>query len=473
MPTTIAIIGAGCAGLGAAATLVEQSDVDVRVILIEATGRIGGRAWTSTDPNDLPVDMGPQFIQDPDVNPWKQIALETLDYNPDDLVQPSMDPWYRINEGGVWSDVFMNDGIKAANAMLDGEYRRACGYANAPILTGNAPALCDGQQDLRLALGSNGLGPIAESAEPWQYVASDLERQADEDAGENIYVKTGLGTLVAGYGDWLLSRYGLRLNFVPNVPIDKIDDTNPAAVRLHAGDNETASVDFCIVTIPCGELKSIIFKPPLPGDVERAAGLVRLGSYKKVAFRPTSFPPPPEGADEDEDSALKQDCDYYIYKAPARENDDPDQPYRPDTGGTWQYFRLPTDPTILICVTAGDFARRLDDLPDDQVSASVIDLLSAAYPGGDFPPQRSEVVVTNWTHQPYVHGAYSYTWYDERLGADNPFPLDARALIAKPHGRVHFAGEATWIPAYGTIQGAYWSGDRAAREILEILRAAH
>src|SRR4051812_18198788 len=64
--TRIAIIGAGCAGLGAAATLMEDG-ADVSVDLIEANDRIGGRARTSTQYHDLPVDLGPQFIQDPKI----------------------------------------------------------------------------------------------------------------------------------------------------------------------------------------------------------------------------------------------------------------------------------------------------------------------------------------------------------------------------------------------------------------------
>lgn len=462
MPT-IAIIGAGCAGLGATSALL-KSGVDLNVVLIEATDRMGGRAITSTVYPLVPLDLGPQFIQDPDINPWKEIATE-LGYSEEELMQPDMNAYYRILEGGVWSDVFMNPGIEAANAALDEQYRKACGYPNVPIMTGNAPAFCDGQRDLRLALGSNSLGAIAESAEPWQYVASDRQRQDHVDAGANIYVKDGLGTLVAAFGKDLRDTNQLKLQFASPVVVDAIDDTDPAKVKIHAGDQEAISVDFCIVTIPCAEIEKIAFRPPLPGEMARAAEFIQLGSYKKVAFQPTQFPA------ADGPNPLNEDTDYYIYKAPARENDDPEKPFLPDTGGTWQYFRLPTKPDVLICVAAGDFARRLDGLPDNQVSASVIALLTAAYPGGNFAPQGNEVVITNWTNAPYVHGAYSYTRYDEALGPDNPFPLDARALIAQPHGRVHFAGEATWIPAYGTIQGAYWSGQRAAADILAIIRA--
>jgi monoamine oxidase len=39
-------------------------------------------------------------------------------------------------------------------------------------------------------------------------------------------------------------------------------------------------------------------------------------------------------------------------------------------------------------------------------------------------------------------------------------------LIGRPEGRVYFAGEHT-APWNGWMEGALWSGERAAQEILE------
>jgi monoamine oxidase len=171
-----------------------------------------------------------------------------------------------------------------------------------------------------------------------------------------------------------------------------------------------------------------------------------------VAFRPTTFPPiDPNDAPFAADG-IALNCEYYIYDFAL--------------DGVWQYFRLPTDPTILICVACGDFARRLDDMLPADATIAVRNVLTAAYPTGDFTPAANQVVVSNWTQAPYVHGAYSYTRYDDRLAPDNPIPFEARERIREPHGRIHFAGEATWTEAYGTIHGAYNSGVRAAQEIL-------
>lgn len=450
MAKTIAIIGAGCAGLGAATTLMAREDLELNVVLIDANDLIGGRAETWSDPR-LPVDIGPQFIQDPEINPWAEILKTMPPYDKLDIEPIAMTPVYRIQTGPeIWTTSLAgNMGISATDSQLSGQYQIASGFANAPIMTGNAPEFCKGQQDIRLSLGSSGYGAIAESVEPWQYIASDQARQEEVESAGNLYVPGGLGTLVKRYGEKLISDNPMNLSFM-NAAVTSIDDTGARRVALETADGDRLKYDFCIVTIPVGEIEKLTFLPPLSGDRIRANGFIKLGSYKKVAWRPTAFP------DQDPDS-IDTGNEYYLY----------DQ----ERDGVWQYFRLPTDPGILICVAAGDFARRLDELPNDDVPPLIMDLLQEVYPDGDFAPlpEVPDIFTSNWTKTVYVHGAYSYTRYDSQLGSDNPVPLEARDRIAEPHGRVHFAGEATWKDAYGTIHGAYFSGERAANEILAII----
>src|SRR5688572_11296749 len=56
----VAVIGAGAAGLAAAA---ELTGAGLRVAVIEARDRVGGRVHTVHDPNSpLPVELGAEFI---------------------------------------------------------------------------------------------------------------------------------------------------------------------------------------------------------------------------------------------------------------------------------------------------------------------------------------------------------------------------------------------------------------------------
>jgi monoamine oxidase len=261
--------------------------------------------------------------------------------------------------------------------------------------------------------------------------------------------------MIAAFAQDLLQEYEARLT-VLRARVVSIDDTGQQKVALTMADQSTRQFDYCIVTIPPAEVLKLAFAPDLSQPRKEACRLLRLGSYKKVAFRPRRFPPGNVQKPVEERDSIELDYEYYIYDA---END-----------GVWQYFRLPTEPGILICVTAGDLARRLDGQADEEVTIMIRDLLSDAYPAGDFRPNDDGVVVTNWTNQPYVYGAYSYTRYDQHYPADDPFPLSARRRIAEPHGRVHFAGEASWPNAYGTIHGAYFTGIRAVNGVIKAIR---
>ena len=56
----VVIIGAGAAGLAAAATLAQQG---YRIALVEARDRIGGRVYTIRPPGaTLPIELGADFV---------------------------------------------------------------------------------------------------------------------------------------------------------------------------------------------------------------------------------------------------------------------------------------------------------------------------------------------------------------------------------------------------------------------------
>ncbi len=55
----IIVVGAGAAGLYAAALLIEQGH---EVILLEASNRTGGRVWTKTERFPYKLEMGTEFV---------------------------------------------------------------------------------------------------------------------------------------------------------------------------------------------------------------------------------------------------------------------------------------------------------------------------------------------------------------------------------------------------------------------------
>src|SRR6516165_4091837 len=66
----VVIVGAGAAGIAAARRLARSG---LSVMALEATARIGGRAWTCNVAG-LPLDLGCRWLHSADRNPWTRIA---------------------------------------------------------------------------------------------------------------------------------------------------------------------------------------------------------------------------------------------------------------------------------------------------------------------------------------------------------------------------------------------------------------
>ena len=71
--TDVVVVGAGSAGLAAARTLM---GLGKSVVVLEAAGRIGGRAWTESETFGIPFDHGCSWITSGNVNPYTALARE-------------------------------------------------------------------------------------------------------------------------------------------------------------------------------------------------------------------------------------------------------------------------------------------------------------------------------------------------------------------------------------------------------------
>src|SRR4051794_21003183 len=83
--------------------------------------------------------------------------------------------------------------------------------------------------------------------------------------------------------------------------------------------------------------------------------------------------------------------------------------------------------------------------------------------GDDNVPEPISCLVTRWSRDPFALGSYTYV----KVGGD---PSDITEL-SEPigDGRVRFAGEATSPHYLASCHGAYLSGIREARRLLDKL----
>jgi hypothetical protein len=125
----------------------------------------------------------------------------------------------------------------------------------------------------------------------------------------------------------------------------------------------------------------------------------------------------------------------------------------------WNCLKTSGKP-VLVALMAGDAAHYAEASSDDQIVREVTDRLDAMFAPNPVP-LPSEAIVTRWRRDPFARGSYSYVGPKTQAGDYD--------VMARSHGPLHFAGEATCGTHPATVHGAYLSGLRAAAEVAEAI----
>ncbi|KAF2750693.1 hypothetical protein M011DRAFT_464518 [Sporormia fimetaria CBS 119925] len=222
----------------------------------------------------------------------------------------------------------------------------------------------------------------------------------------------------------------------------------PVTVECHNG--EVFEADEVVLTTPLGVLKSgsITFDPPLPSWKEQAIERMGFGLLNKVilVYEEAFWEPhrdmfgllnesePPNSQDLKDYSARRGR--FYLF---------------------WNCIKTSGRPT-LVALMAGDSAHYAEATSEDQLVKEVTASLAKMFADKNVP-LPSETIVTRWSRDPYARGSYSFVGPKTQAGDYD--------VMARPHGPIHFAGEATCGTHPATVHGAYLSGLRAAAEVVE------
>ena len=412
----VAIVGAGAAGLAAASILRRAGR---RCILLEASGRIGGRAHTIR-PQALAgarFDTGATWLHQTDRNP-----LVTLARARGITLAPA-------HQGA--SRLFVDDRPASRDEAADYEAASAAWQARAREDARGA--------DRALSEAGGAPGPWTANIENWEgaiIAAADADRlslhdwRANQLDDNDLDAPDGVGTLLAD----LLGPMAGAAAFGHR--IDRIDCSDARICRLH-GPRGVVSARAVIVTVSTGVLARgrIGFTPALPAATLAAIASLPMGLLNKLAL-------PVPGAQRSglgPGTLLEQ-------RLPAR-----------GIGG----MLLSAWPQGLPYI-AGFFGGRLArGLDGPQAALGHAQALLRRLLG----TQACETldfgsgIVTNWAGDPLFEGAFAYC---------PPGGAGARAALAEPVGeRLLFAGEACRSDGLaGTVGGALLDGERAARWLL-------
>jgi len=411
----VVIIGAGAAGIAAARRL---AGTKARITVIEASGRVGGRCFTDTATFGVPFDRGAQWIHVPDLNPVVPLAMKSA-FN----IYPAP-PSGRVRMGRRYArtgemEDYLTATVRANRAIAEaGRGRQDISCAQAL-----PKDLGDWQSTIEFVLGPFGCAKDLAEVSALDFSRS-LERNND------VFCREGLGALILKLADGLpvqLSR-----------PASLIDwsERNRIEIRTAKGLLVARTV---IVTVSTSMLMGdkLKFDPELPRRYLDAIEKLRLGSYDHIALELPGNP-----------LALQRDELVFEKAESAR------------TAGILANI---SGTTLCTVEVAGKFGADLAASGEAAMVSFALDWLTGLY-GADVRRAVKRTSATRWNQEPWTLGAFS---------AAAPGGQWARAALAEPvRDRIFFAGEATHETLWGTVGGAWASGERAAEAALRRLGLA-
>jgi monoamine oxidase len=407
----IVVIGAGAAGIAAARRVVAANR---RVIVVEASDRIGGRCITDTATFGMPFDRGAWWIHNPDTSPLVKLArdagLETFPTPPGQRIRVGR----RNARAGETEDFFA--ALVRANHAIDDSARKA----DMSCATALPKDLGDWAATVEFVLG-----PYATGKDLKDLSAMDQVHAQDRNAA--VGCRQGLGVLIGKLGEALPVALGTPATRVAWSGRDVTVETPAGRIAARAA----------IVTVSSNVLAagSIKFTPDLPKRQLDAAAKLSLGSYDHIAVQLVGNP---LGLARDE-AIIEQ------------------------SSGPRTAILLANPGASSLCSidVAGGFGRDLSTQGEAAMVAFAVEWLTKLF-GSDVASAIKRTSATRWNASPYVLGA---------LSAAAPGGQGSRRVLMEPVGSVFLAGEATHETSWGTVDGAWDSGERAADAALRKIGA--
>ncbi|MGD9838408.1 MAG: flavin monoamine oxidase family protein [Afipia sp.] len=408
----VVVIGGGAAGIAAARRIAAAGR---KVVVIEAASAIGGRCVTETSAFDVPFDRGARWLYNPDSSPIAKLARGAGM----DLMPAPRGQRIRIgrrNARAGEAEDFLATLVRANRAIGDA----VRGKADMPA----AEAL---PKDLGVWAGTTDfvLGTQPTGRDLKGLSALDLAAMAPRD--NPLACRQGLGTLITKLAD--------GLPVVLATPVTRIAwSGKDAQIETSAG---TMTAKAVILTASTNALLSgkIRFAPELPKRQQDAASKLMLGSYDHIALE---LPGNPLGLSRD-DIVIEQSADRATGFLLA------------NTGGS----------SLCQVDVAGSFGAELSAKGEAAMVAFASDWLTRLF-GSDVKAMAKRTTATRWNDMPHVFGAMS---------APSPGGQLARKVMMEPMGSVFFAGDAVHETQWGTVGGAWESGERAAEAALRKIGA--
>src|SRR5467141_1391884 len=408
----IVVIGAGAAGIAAARRVMAANR---KVIVVEAADQIGGRCLTDTATFDVPFDRGARWMHNPDTNPMIRLARNAgLDISaapPGQKIRIG-----RRNARPSETEEFLAALVRANRAIDDASRGRA-DVSCASVLPKD---LGDWAGTAEFVLGANATGKDLKDV-------SVVAKARKKKRNAAIACRQGLGTLIAKLGE--------QIPLSLSTPASRIAWSNrDVAVETPAG---KITARAAVITVSSNVLAAgnIRFTPDIPKRHLDAAAKLSLGSYDHIALQ---LPGNPLGLARDE-IIIEQS----------------------NSTRTALLFANMGSSSLCSIDVAGSFGRDLSAQGEPAMIAFGIEWLTKLF-GSEATAAVKKSSATRWNAAPFALGAMS---------SAAPGAQPSRKILTEPIGCMFVAGEATNETLWGTVDGAWESGERAAEAALRKIGA--
>jgi monoamine oxidase len=407
----VVVIGAGAAGIAAARRILAANR---KVIVIEASNQLGGRCMTDSSTFEVPFERGARWLHNPDTNQIIKLAraagLEIVTAPSGQKIRIG-----RRNARAGETEDFLATLVKA-NRAIDDASRGKVDVSCASAL----PDLGDWRGTIEFTLGASFAGKDLKDL-------SVIDKTRAGDRSGVFSCRQGLGALMAK----LAEPVAVSLS----TPASRIEWSNrDVTVQTPAG---KIAARAAIVTVSSNVLTagSIKFAPDIPKRALDAASKLSLGSYDHIALQ---IPGNPFGLARD-DVLVEQS----------------------DSTRTALLLANMGGSSLCSIDVAGAFGRDLSAQGEAAMVAFAKEWLTKLF-GSDVAAAIKKSSATRWNASPYVMGAMS---------AAVPSGQPSRKILTEPIGAMFLAGEATHETLWGTVDGAWESGERAADAALRRIGA--
>ena len=420
----VLIIGAGAAGIYAAA-LLEEYNIDYEII--EASSIAGGRIRSQSAFSDIPIELGAEEIH------GSRSVLYDLahHYAASKIKEDNLTDYYLFNNQ-LRTEKYLRESAELAG---EGEtlFQLLDSLGTYP---GNNQSvsqyLTEFPIDSRLFEIANALIGNDYGSDNYRIGMLALrEAESKYSSGDESFK-----FVTGSYWELFESAFQTSLSkVIYNQQVVTIDYSG-ALVSVATASGSIYTADKIILTVPLGVLKEgdISFNPALSAAKQSAIDKIGFGNILKIFLKFSS-----RFWAEDTSSIIggARVPEYWVTHAG---KDSTEQ--------------------VLTAFVAGDRAQYLKQLSEADLINTLISELNTLYPsGGVLSKYTGQYLIKDWSAEPFIKGAYSFPGINSAG--------ERESLAEAVAEKLYFAGEASNVNGHiGTVHGAMESSYIAVSQIL-------